>query len=648
MFRVPPASAGRWLLAGGLFSALVAMPAPAHAGLGSWTATSTVGAPSARSGHTAVWTGSKMIVWGGGDEVGLLNTGGIYDPVTDTWTATSTTNAPSGRTYQTAVWTGSKMIVWGGWDGSVGYFNSGGIYDPATDGWTATSTTNAPSGRIRHTAVWTGSKMIVWGGYDAFGSNTGGIYDPATDTWTPTSTTNAPSSRANHTALWTGSKMIVWGGEGGVPSGGIYDPATDTWTTPSTTGATWRSAHSAVWTGSKMIVWGGQDEVGGLWPWSNTGGIYDPAADIWTATSTTNAPLGRAAHTAVWTGSRMIVWGGTASDYYPLNSGGIYDPVTDRWTATATTNRPSARLGQTGLWAGSMIVVWGGSGSTGTTPGANGVLNTGGVFDLGGADPGDFDADGQTDILWHNQATGQLYVWLMHGTTQASGLFLAPPSVNPSWQVRGIGDLDGDKRSDLLWHNQSTGQLYAWFMNGTSQASGSFLTPSPVNLAWQVQGLADFNADGKADILWRNRSTGQLYVWFMNGITESSGTFLTPAAVADPAWQIRGLADFDWDGKPDILWHNQATGQLYVWVMDGVTQSWGWFLSPSSVPNLAWQISQVGDFDGDGLADILWRNQSSGALYVWIMDRFWMASGGFVTPSPVSNLSWQVVPPRLR
>ena len=78
----------------------------------SWTATSTINAPDVRALHTAVWTGSEMIVWGGCME--RLNTGGRYNPSTDSWTATSTTNAPTGRYHHTAVWTGSEMIVWGG------------------------------------------------------------------------------------------------------------------------------------------------------------------------------------------------------------------------------------------------------------------------------------------------------------------------------------------------------------------------------------------------------------------------------------------------------------------------------------------------------------------------------------------------------
>src|SRR6266705_1682303 len=107
------------------------------------------------------------------------------------------------------------MIVWAGWSTADTYFNTGGRYDPNSDTWTATNTTNAPTARFAHTAVWTGSEMVVWGGYFYIGSNeyflnTGGRYNPGADSWTATSTTNAPHGRGYHTAVWTGSEMIIW------------------------------------------------------------------------------------------------------------------------------------------------------------------------------------------------------------------------------------------------------------------------------------------------------------------------------------------------------------------------------------------------------------------------------------------------------
>ena len=323
-----------------------------------WTATG--GAPLGRTAHTAVWTGSEMIVWGGAGGV-VLNTGGRYNPSTDTWVATSTINAPTGRSLHTALWTGGEMIVWGGTD-SFDYFNTGGRYNPTTDSWTTTSTTNAPSGRYRHTAVLTGNQMIVWGGNDGFAYvNTGGKYDPGTDNWTTTSTTNAPSPRDSHTAVSIGSDMIVWGGEDSSDvsnTGGRYNPTMNSWTATSTTSVpSARYRHSAVWTGSVMIVWGGDDFS---LNYVNTGGRYNPATNSWAATTITNAPDARESHTAIWTGSEMIVWGGFGDGSF-FNTGGKYNPGTNSWTATSTTDAPEARSSHSAVWTGSEMIVWGGT-----------------------------------------------------------------------------------------------------------------------------------------------------------------------------------------------------------------------------------------------------------------------------------------------
>ena len=365
-----------------LVAASLFVPAAPSAAQETWTPTNTVGAPSARDSHTAVWTGSKMVIWGG--YVGspaFLDSGAVYDSGTDTWAPTGMTGAPSARMDHTAVWTGSKMIIWGG--SADTFLNSGAVYDPATDTWTPTSTVGAPSARAIHSAVWTGSKMIVWGGLDASYANvnTGGIYDPRTDTWTATSTTNAPTIREAPTAVWTGSKMIVWGGLAWPANywntGGIYDPGTDTWTATSTTNApTARAHHTGVWTGSEMIVWGGSNYGGsGATTYYGTGGIYDPGTDTWTAMSTTNAPAARHRHAAVWTGLKMVLWGGYVGNptYLYLNSGAAYDSATHTWTPTSTIGAPAARHDHTAVWTGSKTIVWGGRTETGDT-------KTGGVY----------------------------------------------------------------------------------------------------------------------------------------------------------------------------------------------------------------------------------------------------------------------------
>jgi len=314
-----------------------------------------------RNYHTAVWTGSEMIIWGGYNGLAYLNDGGRYDPVANTWTPASASGAPSARENHTAVWTGSEMIVWGGDTNYVSYFNDGARYDPVANSWTSVSTNAAPTARGNHTAVWTGSEMVIWGGWDDDGLNDGGRYDPVGDSWTPVNTNAAPAARGFHTAVWADSKMIVWGGyfgsKGTLNDGGRYDPVGDSWIAVSTNAApSERTLHTAVWTGSEMIIWGG-----GILSGLNDGGRYDPSADSWTPVAITSAPAPRRNHTAVWTGSEMIIWGGESGEgINNLNDGGRYDPSADSWTAVNAAGATTEREEHTAVWTGSEMIVWGG------------------------------------------------------------------------------------------------------------------------------------------------------------------------------------------------------------------------------------------------------------------------------------------------
>ena len=150
----------------------------------------------------------------------------------------------------------------------------------------------------------------------------------------------------------------------------VEGPCNDAWGATSTNNTpTARYAHTAVWTGSEMIVWGG---FNGQMTFFNTGGRYSPSTDSWTATSTTNAPSARGSHTAVWTGNEIIVWGGLDNGGY-LNTGGRYNPSSDSWVATNTTNAPEAREIHTAVWTGSEMIVWGGFS-------VDGRVNTGGRY----------------------------------------------------------------------------------------------------------------------------------------------------------------------------------------------------------------------------------------------------------------------------
>ena len=336
-----------------------------------WTAMTTNGAPIPRDLHDAVWTSTEMIVYGGRNGV-MRTTGGRYDPVLDQWAPVSTTGAPDFHTWggagQRLAWAGSEMIAWNGY---VNGAPAGAIYHPATNAWRPMSALGQPGARRLHSVVWTGTEMIVWGGCDQTSGTyaTGGRYNPLANTWGPTSNIGAPTARCQHAAVWTGNEMVIWGGMYGggndTNTGARYDPITDTWSAISSASAPPPNRRStAVWTGTEMIVFGGS-------PNGHRGGRYAPSTNTWTLLPTARAPVVDH-HATVWTGSVMIVWGGrNVGAGQTTNGGSIYDPGTNQWTPITLNGTPSARYLHTAVWTGSEMIIWGG-----TSP-SLGYLNTG-------------------------------------------------------------------------------------------------------------------------------------------------------------------------------------------------------------------------------------------------------------------------------
>jgi hypothetical protein len=198
-------------------------------------------------------------------------------------------------------------------------------------------------------------------------------------------------------------------------------------------------------------------------------------------------------------------------------------------------------------------------------------------------------------------------------------------------------DFNGDSRSDALWRNSSSGENYLWPMDGNMILAGEGYLRTVAVFDWQIVGRGDFNGDGRSDILWRNSATGENYIYFMDGTTikPSEGYIRT---VADQNWQVAGIGDFNGDGKDDILWRNSDTGENYIYFMDGLTIATEGYLRTVADP--MWQIKGVGDFDADGRADILWRNSATGENYLYFMNGVSIVSEGYLRT--VAVLDWKI------
>jgi N-acetylneuraminic acid mutarotase len=175
--------------------------------------------------------------------------------------------------------------------------------------------------------------MIVTGGETDAGHffADAAAYNPATHAWRKLP--SMPTPRTDATAVWDGTEVLVVGGWNVVGGRGVwlargvaFNPTTNTWR--------WlpamkfpRQGHVAVWTGSRLLVWGGESKQTGAWVLPPHGEAFDPVANTWTALPTSPLP-GRIGAIAVWTGSEMLVWGGQSGvGLHPLADGAALTPA---------------------------------------------------------------------------------------------------------------------------------------------------------------------------------------------------------------------------------------------------------------------------------------------------------------------------------
>jgi hypothetical protein len=197
----------------------------------------------------------------------------------------------------------------------------------------------------------------------------------------------------------------------------------------------------------------------------------------------------------------------------------------------------------------------------------------------------DFDGDKKSDFVWQNTVTGQVYLWFMDRSTLIGEISWIDAG---DWRVAATGDLNGDGRADIVWMDPYTGRLRASLLNGTTFLSEADLTPNAVDPSWRIAGASDLNRDGKADLVWQNSESGALAYWSMNGLSVTGSGSLAPAAV-NVTWQIRAVEDFDNDGHTDLVFQHASSGQLYIWYLNGTTLTRHSYINPSTVAS-GWRV----------------------------------------------------------
>jgi len=255
--------------------------------------------------------------------------------------------------------------------------------------------------------------------------------------------------------------------------------------------------------------------------------------------------------------------------------------------------------------------------------------------------PGDFNGDGQQDLIWQNDTWRSVTVhyyqranfvgWAWLNTAGASG-----------WRVVGAADFDGNGTPDLVWQNDSTRQVTVHYYAGSSFTGWGWLNASN-NPGWRVVAVADFNRDGWPDVVWQNDTWRSVTVHYYQGANFVGWAWLNASGAS--GWRIVGAADFDGNGTPDLVWQNDSTRQVTVHYYAGSNLTgWSW-LNASGVAG--WAVAGVGDFNADGKPDLVWQNDSTrqvtvhyygGAFGNQFLDWAWLNGS--------SVLGWRSVVPR--
>jgi uncharacterized repeat protein (TIGR02543 family) len=253
----------------------------------------------------------------------------------------------------------------------------------------------------------------------------------------------------------------------------------------------------------------------------------------------------------------------------------------------------------------------------------------------------DLDGDGKAE-LFVQHTNGTMAVWYLNGTLLKKGAYFNPPGTGGSGDLVAVGDFNGDAKLDLLIEKPNF-DLGIWFMDGTNRIGVGYLNPTNITAQWKVVATGDFNLDNNRDLLYQH-DDGRLSVWLMRNTIMQKALYLNPAKVSDPAWRVQGAGDFNGDGSWDLVLQNQSSGVLVIWFMSGLNLTSGQYVSPANTGTPIARVVAVGDYDADGLADIVL--QRGGQLEIWFMNGAQRKSVGVLNANLNQAPGWKAVAPR--